>query len=401
MRRAAPLVAIAAAVVASCNGGKADPTCAEGVGGYSWPIDPTALTPAPWPAGQTFTQADHAPWPTVPGSPSGVLSSWRLVSIVTAGDPLHDALFAFGDALVGSAWLQSFAGEYGAAATATSEHLDGPAAPPTMSYEDMVGYVHALEASAPEPTVYLLYLPPGTDVLLGEERNCGCAVIGGAHGDDGRGNALAYVQRCSSTDDDSATRIASHEVAESITDTGKGGYYIPQGNPPWTASPWASVQPGGVEIGDLCSSTFITQGQWTYQREWSNAAAAAGGDPCVPALPTPYFNVTADTTWVAMQPGDSVDVPLTGWSTGARPDWYVYALPASPTSIFSPSVTTARQQPLSAVVYDAINDGVPGTLTVRASLDAKSGDHTVVRVYSRSVDRVDGVHFFPVGFYVP
>jgi len=401
MRRAAPLVAIAAAVASSCHGGTGDLPCAAGVPGYSWPIDPNALTPAPWPAGQPFTQAAHAPWPTVPGSASGVLPSLRLVSIVTAGDPLHDALFSFGDALVGSRWLQSFAPEYGAAASATSVHMDGTAAPSTMSYSDIVAYVRALEPSAPQPTVYLLYLPPGTDAIVGQERNCGCAVIGGAHGDDGQGNAVAYVQRCSTTDDDSVTRVASHEVAESITDTGSGGYAIPQGNPPWLASPWASVQPGGVEIGDLCSSTFVTEGEWTYQRQWSNAAAAAGGDPCVPALPTPYFSVTTDATWVQVAPGASVEVPITGWSTGERSDWYVYALPAEPTDTFSPAVTTARQQPLSAVVYDAINDGVPGTLTVTAAPTAQSGDHTVVQIYSRSVDRVDGVHFWPVGFYVP
>jgi hypothetical protein len=402
MKRGGSLLLLAAAVVASCHGsGPGDLPCAPPGVAYSWPVDPTALTPAAWPANQPFTQAPHATFPAITGTAAGVLPSLRLVSVVAAGDPLHDALFAFGDALVASQWLQSFAPEYGAAATATSVHLDGPAAPGAMTFDDMVGYIHALEPSPPEPTVYVLYLPPGTNVAFKTEVNCGCNAITGAHAGDGAGNAVAYVQRCSPSDDDSVTRTASHEVAESITDAGDGGYFLPQGNPPWTGSPWASVEGGGVEIGDLCNSSFVTEGPWTYQRIWSNLAAAAGGDPCVPALPTPYFNVTTDATWVSLSPGESVDVPLTGWSTGARSDWYVYALPTSPTTPFTAAVTTARQQPLDAVVYDAINDGVAGTLTITASPTATSGDDALVRIVSRSADRTDGAHFWPVGVHVP
>jgi hypothetical protein len=405
MKRAgAPLLALVVVAAASCHGSaSSDLPCVQYAGSsYSWPVDPTALTPAAWPAGQTFTQAPHAPFPAVPGLSSSVMPSLRLVSVVTEGDPLRDGIYAFGDALVASDWLKSFGAEYATATSGTHVHLDGPAVGDTMAVSDMITYVQALEPTPPSQTIYVVYLPPGTNIVLGKEQNCGCNSIGGAHTIlDAAGDALAYVQRCNTSDNDSVTRIASHEVAESLTDSAQHGYYMPQGNPPWTASVWASFQGGGVEIGDLCASTFVTEGQWTYQRIWSNAAAAAGGDPCVPALPVPFFDTSTDSDWVQIAPGATVTVPVTGWSTGARPDWYVYPLVNDASSPFTATLTTDTQQPLDGVVYDAINDGRAGTLTITADPSAQSGDHVVVRIVSRSADRTDGAHYWPVGVYVP
>jgi hypothetical protein len=53
---------------------------------------------------------------------------------------------------------------------------------------------------------------------------------------------------------------------------------------------------GGGELGDMCSQTPGVFLQfpglaYTVQRTWSNAAAAAGNDPCVPPAPGEvYFN---------------------------------------------------------------------------------------------------------------
>jgi hypothetical protein len=397
------LLLLGALVVASCHGSDSGALpCAPPPAAYSWPIDPSALTPADWPAGQPFTQAPHAPFPSVPGQPDGAMPQLRLVNVVTEGDPLHDAIYSFADALVASDWLRSFGSEYATATSGTSVHLDGPPVGSTMSVSQMISYVQGLEPTPPSQTIYVLYLPPGTNVVLGKTQNCDCNAVGGAHTImDAANDALAYVQRCSASDNDSVTRIASHEVAESLTDAGKDGYFLPQGSPPWSASPWASLQRGGMEIGDLCASTFVTEGQWTYQRIWSNAAAAAGGDPCVPALKTPYFDTTTDAQWLQVAPGATVTATLTGWSTGPRADWYVYPLLTDPSQPFAAAITSDTQQSLDGVVYDSINDGRTATLTVTASPSAKSGDHVVVRVVSRSADRVDGAHYWPVGVYVP
>jgi hypothetical protein len=404
MRRFAVLPSLALALVVavpSCQGA-ADLPCAPPSATESWPVDPSALSPAPWPSDRAFSPTPHTSFPSVPNEGDGILSPLRLVSIVSAGDPLHDSLFAFGDALVQSAWLASFAQEYGVATTGSSVHADGPALTGNVSVDDMTSYVQALDPSPQGGSVYLLYLPPGVNAIEDGAVNCGCNQVGGAHTTlDSQHDALAWVQRCSLSDNDSVTRIASHELAESITDTGVG-YRITPTSPPWASPVWDDAQPGIIEIGDLCSGTFITEGSWTYQRIWSNRAAATGGDPCMPPSPAPYFDTSTDTSWAQVQPGATATVQLTAWSTGAREDWYVYPLVSyPPTDDFTVAITTARQQTLDGVVYNAVNDGDNATLAVTASSTAQSGSYAVVHVYSRSADRIDGTHFWPVGVYVP
>jgi hypothetical protein len=394
---------LAAACPACDRSAATDPPCAPAPATESWPIDPAALTPRPWPDAGPFAPAPHAPFPSLVDTGGGRLTPLRLVSIVTAGDPLHDALLAFGDALVASHWLTSVAAAYGLAPTGTSVHVDGPSLDGNVTEDDIRSYVQQTAGSqlAHPHAVYLLYLPPGATVVVGGVANCGCNALGAAHTAlDDQGNALAYVQRCSLSDNDSVTRLASHEVAEAMTDTGKG-FRLEQPSPPWSGTPWASVQPGSAEVGDLCSGTFVTEGSWTYQRIWSNRAAAAGGDPCVPSLPTPYFSTSAAAGWVPVAGGATVTIPVTGWSTGPRDDWYVYPLVSyPPSSALSVRITTATQQTLDGVVYTSINNGGTATLSVTASPGAPSGTWSVVRLVSRSAEHVDGTHFWPVGIYV-
>jgi len=378
--------------------------CAPEPAVESWPVDPAALAPRPWPDAGPFSPAPHAPFPSIGDADGGLLTPLRLVSIVAAGDPLHDALFAFGDALVRSQWLGSVAQAYGLAPAGTSVHVDGPSLEGNVTVDDMKSYVRQAAGStlAGPPAVYLLYLPPGATVVVGGLTNCGCYALGGAHTAlDEQGNALAYVQRCSLADNDSVTRVASHEVAEAVTDTGNG-FRLDQPSPPWSGTPWASVQPGTVEVGDLCSGTFVTEGSWTYQRIWSDPAATAGGDPCVPTLPAPYFSTSAAAAWVPVAAGATASVAVTGWSTGPREDWYVYPLMSYPPSgAFSARITTAVQQTLDGVVYTSINNGGTATLSVTVAPGAPSGTWSVVRLVSRSADGVDGTHVWPVGVYVP
>jgi hypothetical protein len=396
---------VLAAPLSGCNLTAAgDPPCAPPPATESWPIDPTALTPRSWPDAGSFSPAPHAPFPSLVDTGAGQLTPLRLVSIVTDGDPLHDALFAFGDALVGSQWLSSVAEAYGLAPTGTSVHVDGPSLDGNVTADQMKSYVE--QAAGKELTgphaVYLLYLPPGATIVEGGVANCGCNALGAAHTAlDDQGNALAYVQRCSLSDDDSVTRLASHEIAEAVTDTGKG-FRLDPPSPPWSGTPWAAVQSGSVEAGDLCTGTFVTEGGFTYQRIWSNRAASAGGDPCVPPMSTPYVSTSASAEWVPVAAGATASIPVTGWATGPRDDWYVYPLLSyPPSSAISARITTATQQTLDGVVYASINNGGAATLSVTVAPDAPSGTWSVVRLVSRSADEVDGTHFWPVGVHVP
>src|SRR5262249_45674790 len=74
------------------------------------------------------------------------------------------------------------------------------------------------------------------------------------------------------------------------------------------------------------------------QRIWSNAQAAAWHDPCVPALPGPYFNtqpIVGGTrpgdypftfnTGASVPPGGKVTIPVRLFADGPMPEWQLSA----------------------------------------------------------------------------
>jgi hypothetical protein len=282
----------------------------------------------------------------------------------------------------------------------------------------VLGATKSLPPEAGADDIYLLYLPEGVVTEDASGLNCDCSILRGAHfGLSGTNSALAFVQRCSTAELDDLTTTASHEIAESATDA-FAGWTLPSTNPPWSASAWSSLQQGKIEVGDLCSGTFTTEGGYTYQRIWSNAAAASGGDPCVPEPSAPYFNTTTGASFYAVKPGGKVTIPFSAWSSAPRDDWYVYpqyaATPyvATPTNAWTidPSVgaifsvtasTSGPSQTIDGVAYRSVNNGGTGALTVMADPSARSGEWTVIRIQSRSADPRDPLHSWPVGVYVP
>jgi len=96
---------------------------------------------------------------------------------------------------------------------------------------------------------------------------------------------------------DGATVSASHEWAEAATDP------YPEAKPAWEGLGdddlgWELMVQGQDENGDLCEFDEDSYGSYgapafasMVQRQWSNASAAAGHAPCVPAPQNPYFNV--------------------------------------------------------------------------------------------------------------
>jgi hypothetical protein len=150
---------------------------------------------------------------------------------------------------------------------------------------------------------------------------------------------------------DNITVVTSHEVMEGLADP-----LSSVGRPAFTSTndgffEW-SVTNGGGEIGDMCARSIGGLAGFSYQppdlpyllqRTWSNSAAAAGHDPCVPTPPGAYFNsapvlpdvltlppqatglpnaVSAHTVKIPV--GQSVTVPVQLFSDGATDsDWTI------------------------------------------------------------------------------
>jgi hypothetical protein len=269
--------------------------------------------------------------------------------------------------------VDAFITEYGTTttewATQTSEYMIGPfiklptiqlmGTPPAM-FDDNSGTVTPFEqmiasnvsganpAWAPEDgnTMYVFLLPLGTDISSGG--NC-CTSFLGYHYEAPlpTGSApYAVVCHCAPMMGDTLTPLqyvtttVNHEMVESATDP------YPNSNPAFVQTDNADLvwtYATGGEIADMCE--FNTDSNYqppgaTYmiQRTWSNAAAKAGNDPCIPVASTAaYFNsygIYADavtlsggavTTGVRIPVGQTKTVQVLLSSPGGSAPWNVFA----------------------------------------------------------------------------
>ncbi|HXX67532.1 MAG TPA: hypothetical protein VEK07_10140 [Polyangiaceae bacterium] len=201
-------------------------------------------------------------------------------------------------------------------------------------------------------TLYVIYMP--SSVVINVDGALSCVTIGGYHDSVGVGTLdvpYAIIPLCEPEAvagntpqlslEQTATLAASHEIVEATTDP-HGGEVPPGGNPYSTqylgwyltdaaSQPWAFF--AGGEIADLCVDILglgqdrWTEGQFTYQRVWSNSQAAASQDPCVP---TPagdvYFNAgptTVEDEQIELSQGQSASLPIAAFSNGPMPNWLV------------------------------------------------------------------------------
>jgi hypothetical protein len=149
----------------------------------------------------------------------------------------------------------------------------------------------------------------------------------------------------------------------------------------------------------MCVGTRTLEGSFIYQRSWSNAAAATGGDPCVPAQ-TPYYSVSAAQDWYKMAPGAMLDIPITGWSTARTKDWALDALQLTGTGTFEATVTSPTSTKIGTATIYTINNG--GAATLHVTAPATAGSVAVILVTSLSLTpsaTQDLFHFWPVGVY--
>jgi hypothetical protein len=287
---------------------------------------------------EAATDAEPAPYPAViptdvpqvanAGGPT--MSAPKIVPIFfTSDDPATiTSLNDFLSKLTTSKYWEGWGTEYGvgaptiAPAVTLTETLP-PYWDDSQIQADLTGRLMSGDPAFPAPdanTIYAFFFPPGVTITTngtpdptdggafdaGSGFGDSCVGFGGYHdnitlnapADGGAGGmdvAYAVIPRCASFGPlmgiDAITGPASHEFAEAVTDP------FPSTNPAYSTvdNPhfyWSRAL-GGGEVGDMCAQEDANFVKWpdlpyVVQRIWSNKAAKAGGDPC---LPLPMGNI--------------------------------------------------------------------------------------------------------------
>jgi hypothetical protein len=311
----------------------------------------------------------------------------QLVPIFFSDDPDVAALTSYSQWIVTSGWLHAVGAEYGVGAgTVLGVVHKAARAPDTISDTEIVTslFQGLADGTLPQPAagglgevIYVVNYPSHTVVTAGSATSC--VDFGGYHASARRnGVELAYavIATCPTFRNDLDVVqireiVTSHEVIEAATDpfpSNHPGFQLRDPTGAWLAL--------GGEVGDLCTRGDPTdvwhEASFVAQRSWSNTAAAAETDPCVPVPTTaPYFNVvTAETTLPRIPPGGHKVIELTGWATGATPDWQIFAQSGTP----GDAVPT-----LGAKI---LNDGKQTTLDITVPMATATG--TTLQLYVAS-----------------
>jgi hypothetical protein len=307
---ALPLALFAVSIVAACSGG----SDGEGSGGAQTTTGTgTGTSTGAGAGGEAGVDAPQV----VNLSPQGpVLTAPKVLLIgYTVDSFLPDVEHQLVELTHTQTWAQQTS-EYGVGPLTILPTISIPGTPPA-TLDDNSGAPPPFEATlasntsgsdpawgAADPsTIYLFLLPQGTQVNSGGL--CCDPDVGyfGYHGEAPVGSSnVAYAVICNCPDFveapltalDDVTTTVTHELAEAATDP----FYVDQ--PAFAQEDNAHViwEVGsfGGEVADMCqdnSDSNYTPPGSTYmvQRSWSNAAAKAGKNPCVPVPATgPYFN---------------------------------------------------------------------------------------------------------------
>jgi hypothetical protein len=350
----------------------------------------------------------HAPFPSVTVHGSGVMTGIKLVSVVASNDTNGSTLLSFGDALVASQWWKTVSAPYGNGPFASHTKLTGASLTGNVTVDQIQTFITSTLTAQGQPapdasTLYVLYLPQNVWVVdpTTNQPNTDCSFYEGFHYYDMSNTNFvwAIAQQCPmgggipglTTPLQAATHVASHEILEAATDVhGTDGWSLDCSNEsPPNCTPWLYVPAYPGEIGDLCAWTVTNEAGFVFTRAWANTAAAAGGDPCVPAVTATYVSAGTTQSWYTIAAGQTLQVPVTGWAQSAAPAWQVYSYVGyDPKNEFT----------VTPNAFVKLGVGATTTFTVSAPTTAASGDFVVVDVASYTATEI---HPWAVGFYVP
>jgi hypothetical protein len=233
---------------------------------------------------------------------AAILAAPVVVPITYNNDPNLAGINAYYAALGASqAWTDQVS-EYGVGAMTEGTPRDLGAMPGTETESNLLSTLstHLTDGSwgsADANTIYVFHIPDGVNF----EGNSCCGMYDGYHNETNIGGVdVAYAVDCACPSEATFYGITlfqdmgvtmGHEAVEAATDphfaTDTGYGYTDDAHAAWTY-----VTEG--ELADLCeyADTEIwlnAAGTNATQRTWSNAAAAAGHDPCVGDPTVPYY----------------------------------------------------------------------------------------------------------------
>jgi hypothetical protein len=309
-----------------------------------------------------FTPAARSALPLMALSTDGLIQKVNLVTVTFADSTNDDEVNTLGDYLVGSQWYQTVAKDYGLSA-GTHQHVRLSRNSPDVVYggDDAVNIVKSehLPWHGDGQDLYMFFFTPRTGYPAMY------AGAGGWHSTAMNGTVrLPYaIIKPSCAGSAPTAFVAAHELIEATTDSGQGERLN-------------FIQ---SEVADLCDGHFVADG-YVLPTIWSVSAAAAGGDPCVPSLGDPFFNVSVTPVGPQMvAPGSALTFTLTGWSTQPVGDWRVGGDD-------QPLVDIEGAPPGSftlAFPDDLVNNGRQVPLTVTAAPNAPKGATAKIAVVSR------------------
>jgi hypothetical protein len=335
--------------------------------------------------------------PTLPQAVSlggPVVKSPKIVPVVWAGDPLSADIDAWLAAWDKTTYWADMLADYGIAKPALGATIRvAEAAPAALGDADIQTWVASrLDGTHPEfptpdeNTFFMLVYPPGTTITI-TGYGTSCQEFHGFHEAtqiaSGREVPYAVVSRCTSIPEAKVTgvqyvaAVASHEVIEGLADP------FPFDHPAYADvddahRAWGLVT--GGEIGDLCAlqgNAFYVPGDFPYtvQKIWSNGAAKAGKDPCIPEKTgEPYFAAAprlAETIEMPNGRGSGLAIPV-GQERQVTVDVFADAPTSGPITLHAMEVRSRGHLATSLDRTTAL-PGETVTLTIKAVAASTDG----------------------------
>jgi hypothetical protein len=311
-----------------------------------------------------------------------VLRDAWLVTLTYPDVPDAGALVAMGDALPGSPWVATVAGEYGAGILGHT-HYDVPLTAPAVFVDsDVTALVEqGLDAgwwTVPDSgtPLWLVFYPGWSQPTTTFNDT-------GEHFDTPGNRVVAWVAPHEDAGVDFYEFVAGHEILEALTDP------YPFTSAAYRASGVAfETIPGagnGGELGDLCEYRPPIPGPFALPRGWSNAASDAGFNPCVPepAGIAPWGVLWAPLAPVVMDPDQQVTLALPALSPEGAGTWplCVYANGDLDIDLALSGTATAGQPVMATVTAPFfVPDGRSVTFTIISTPDGGESSAAVIQV---------------------